>query len=106
MNDPQFVEAARHLAQLTLLEHETDPARVSSMVANALGRTASALDVEDFTAAARDFRALFAKSPEAARELIETGDSAPVASLDPVELAAWTLVANILMNRDDFISKN
>ena len=34
-----------------------------------------------------------------------TGDSTPNQTLDVAELAAWTMVANTLMNRDDFINK-
>ena len=38
--------------------------------------------------------------------LIHTGDSPPDESLDPVELAVWTMVVNTVMNRDDFLHKD
>ena len=48
---------------------------------------------------------MFRQKPDAAKELISTGDTRPDGTLDAAELAAWTLVANTLMNRDDFVSK-
>ena len=55
--------------------------------------------------AALQFFALFRKQPETARELIAVGDSIPDAELNPIELATWTMVANTVLNRDDFINK-
>ncbi len=37
---------------------------------------------------------------------MESGDSKPNADLDVNLLAAWTMAANVVMNRDDFINKN
>jgi hypothetical protein len=48
---------------------------------------------------------MFEQRPEAAVELINTGDSKPDETLQAAELAAWTIVANTLMNRDDFVNK-
>ena len=62
-------------------------------------------DVTDTIAAATGFRAFFKQHPDAAKELINVGDSTPDPALDVGELAAWTMVANTLMNRDDFINK-
>ena len=41
-----------------------------------------------------------------AKALVATGDSAPDPEIDPSELAAWTMVASILLNRDDVINVN
>ena len=42
---------------------------------------------------------------EAAKKLIHTGDSQPDASLDVVELAAYTGISNMVLNLDEVISK-
>jgi hypothetical protein len=105
MNDPQFVEAARHLAERALNKEAAYPQRATWMLTTVLSHPARPADVTDVVSAAEGFRAIFTKTPDAAKKLIVTGDSTPDPSLDPVELATWTLVANTLMNRDDFINK-
>ena len=43
---------------------------------------------------------------EAAGQLIAIGESKADENLDPVELAAWTMVGNLVLNLDEVISKN
>lgn len=106
MNDPQYVEAARYLAQTALTLHTDERARASMLLAEVLGRPPSETDLADVLSGALEFHKIFKDRPEDAARLIETGDSTPLESCDKVELAAWTLVANTLLNRDDFINKN
>ena len=75
------------------------------MLTTVLSRPTKDADVTDTIAAATGFRAFFKQHPDAAKELINAGDSTPDPALDVGELAAWTMVANTLMNRDDFINK-
>lgn len=105
MNDPQYVEAARHLAERTLKQTTDDHKRVTWMLETVLSRPANEADIVEMLSAANDFRTLFQKKNEAAAKLVGTGESIPDPALDVVELAAWTMVANTLMNRDDFINK-
>ena len=105
MNDPQFVEAARHLAQNALAQQAGDRQRASWMLRSVLRRPGSDVDVTEVLAAAAGFHGIFRQDPDAAKALIQNGDSAPNATLDAAELAAWTMVANTLMNRDDFLNK-
>jgi len=44
-------------------------------------------------------------NPKEARELVQVGESKPAADLPPVELAAWTLMANTLFNLDESLNK-
>ena len=44
-------------------------------------------------------------SPEDARRLIAIGQSKPAANIDAVELATNTVLANVLLNLDEVISK-
>jgi hypothetical protein len=105
LNDPQFVETARHLAQRSLLKHKDDRNRAMWMLKTALRHPGTQADVDDVLAVAAMMKDLFIKNEKAATDLINTGDSVPDGNLSPAELAAWTMVANTLMNRDDFISK-
>ncbi|MDG2129568.1 MAG: DUF1553 domain-containing protein [Fuerstiella sp.] len=105
MNDPQFVESARRLAENTIRQEADDQSRARWMLSAVLSRPAEAVDVADMIAAASDLKTMFQQQPEAAKDLISTGDTTPDETLDAAEVAAWTLVANTLMNRDDFVSK-
>jgi len=105
LNDPQFVECARRLAENTVNQAPEDQQRAEWMLRTVLSQPADPEDVTEIIAAVSEFRSLFEQQPEAATELISTGETVPQESLNPTELAAWTLVANTLMNRDDFVNK-
>ncbi len=105
LNDPQFVESARYLAEAAIKREQDDESRARWILATALSRPAHADDVADMAMAAEQFRSTYQQKPEAAKELISTGDTVADESLDAAELAAWTMIANIVMNRDDFINK-
>jgi hypothetical protein len=105
MNSPQFIEAARHLAESAIRENDDGKKRAEWMFQRTLSRPATPADIADMLAVAEAMRSLFKKDPKLAGELIRTGDSQPDESLAEVDVAAWTMVANTLMNRDDFISK-
>ena len=105
MNDPQYVESSRHLAEHSLRRYRDDRARAEWMLTTVLSRPADSHDTADVIAAAAELNSEFQSKAEAAKELINTGDSDPDKSLDTAELATWTMIANTLMNRDDFLNK-
>ncbi len=43
--------------------------------------------------------------PDEAAQLLSVGESKADPSLDPATLAAWTMLANELMNLDEFLNK-
>lgn len=49
--------------------------------------------------------AQFKARPEEAKKLLTVGESKPDASLDAVQLAAWAMLANELMNLDEVLNK-
>ncbi len=104
MNDPQYVEAARGLAQQAVRLGGTDTKRARWMFRRALSRRASDADVEQLVAASKVFRGQFNADPKAAEKLLGVGASPKPKDLDAIECASWTMVANLLMNRDDFLN--
>ena len=107
MNDPQYVEAARALAELALKEGGTTPEeRAAWMFKRATARAPDAEDLADLVGFYVDQKAGYTADPEAAKKLIAIGESKPDASLDPVELATWTMVANLILNLDEVITKS
>jgi hypothetical protein len=106
MNEPQNVEAARHLAQRALREGGPDPAaRATLMMRRVLGRGPSKKDLADLTTAYAAFREAYAAKPDEAKKLISLGDLKPEPSFDPVELAAWTMVGQVILNLDAVLTK-
>ena len=56
-------------------------------------------------AAFRAFGGDYYNPDEAARQLIDVGETRPDPSLNPSELAAWTMVANLMLNLDEVINR-
>ncbi len=106
MNDPQFVEAARHLGQLALLSKEqSDDARLDSIALRLMARPFTEVERKIVRASLAEFTAFYKTNPQDAAKLIAVGDSRADASLDVPTLAAWTMLANQLMNLDEVLNK-
>jgi hypothetical protein len=106
LNDPQFVEAARHLAQRTLVHGgPSADTRLDYMARRLLSRP---LEDTELTVVRTSLAALsehYAAHAEDARQLLAVGESEPDPSLDATELAAWTMLANQLINLDEVLNK-
>jgi hypothetical protein len=101
MNDVQFVEAARSLAQRVLPE----PDRLAGAFRMVLGRAPTTLEREKLTSSAAVYRDHFATDREAALKLIRVGASQPDPALDPADLAAWTTICSLILNLDEAVTK-
>ncbi len=110
MNDPTYVEAARGLAEHTLLEEtSTDDARLDAMFRRVLARRPSDAERSLLHAALARMRAHFAEQPESAAAFLRVGDAPLARPLDSpdvaAEVAAWTTLASSLLNLDEAISR-
>lgn len=105
LNDVQFVEAARVLAEKALTSSEAEDARIRFISQRLLARDFRAEEMtivkESLAALQKDFQA----RPEDAKKLIAFGESKADAKLDPVQLAAWTMLCNQIMNLDEMLNK-
>jgi hypothetical protein len=107
MNEPQFVEAARALAERTL--HDVGPnadSRARHMFQLCVGRSPSNAEVRDLISGVEVDRKHYQANPHEANELTSLGVSPPPDSFDPVELAAWTMAANTLLALDEVVTRN
>jgi hypothetical protein len=105
MNDPQFIEASRRLAENAIKSSADSQARLDHLSARLLSRT---LGKEDRQLALDTYQAALAAyqaDAAAATAMISNGASKPDPALDPAELAAWTLVASQILNLDESITK-
>jgi len=102
MNDPQYVEAARYLAERMMREPKQ---RMEFLAQQVLGRSFDAREAQIVQGAQADYLAHYQQHPEEAKKLIATGASVADAKLSAPELAAWTMVANQVLNLDEVLNK-
>jgi hypothetical protein len=106
MNDPTYVEAARALAQRSLLEGGSDEsARIAYAFRLATARKPSGKETGVLKSLLNSRLDAFRKDRRAAARLVAVGESARDARLDVAELAAWTTVASAILNLDETITK-
>lgn len=105
LNDPQFVEAARVLAETALKEAgESDDARLDSLSRRILCRSLTAIEVKVVLKIHQELLAFYKEQPAEATKLLTVGERKPPA-MDQAALAAWTMVANQLLNLDEVLNK-
>jgi mono/diheme cytochrome c family protein len=106
LNDPQFVEASRALAVRLLTEGgERNGQRLAFGFRLVTGRKPDREELEILREVLRAHRAEYRRHVEAARAWLSVGDFPLPAGLDPVEVAAWTAIANLLLNLDEAVTK-
>jgi hypothetical protein len=106
MNETQFVEAARELASRALREGGTrSEARLGYLFKLATARPPNANELSELQKILRDLLAHYRGDPRAAQQFIAVGESTPDSALDPSELAAWSMVANLVLNLDETLCK-
>ncbi len=106
MNEPGFVEASRNLAERVLREAgpETD-ARLTWAFRLVLARVPTEAELKFLRAEWQTFHERYTAQPDAAVKLIAVGESKAQAALVPAELAAYTAIANTILNLDEAVTK-
>ena len=102
LNDPQIVEAARHLAGRML--KEPADARVAWLFRAATSRAPTAKEAAILAALLAEQAAVYAKSPADADKLLAVGEAKSVAADRPA-LAAATVAALAVLNHTDAINR-
>jgi hypothetical protein len=97
-NDEQFLEASRVLAERTLQGAEGEPERLQQLFLRCTARTPTDSEFALLGEALAVELRRFQEAPEDAVRLLEVGETPPVEGLDPAEVAAWTLIANAVLN--------
>lgn len=106
LNDPQFVEAARHLAELTLKQGgPQEPQRMDFMAERLIARPLKTQEQKIVAAGLQDLLTHYQAAPDQAAALLKVGAVPADSSLDIPTLAAYTMVANQLMNLDEALNK-
>jgi hypothetical protein len=104
LNDPQFVEAARRLAERVMKQLPGNRAAQNRLAFRTLiGRAPDDTEARILARLFAEQRAIFAGHPDAAARLLEVGESRSDHALPPVELAAMTEMVSAIMNFDEFV---
>ena len=99
LNDPLFFECARHVGRRVVQRHQTTNERLQQAFLLTLGRTPSAEETDELNTFLAEQSKLLNKYPAFA------GDIAGSSMGDVQETALWSCLARVLMNTDEFISR-
>jgi len=106
LNEVTFVEAAKALA--ARMVHEGGKSAEERMAIGfrlATGREPQRNELAVLLDGWSSDHAAFQAAPETAKQLLAIGDSMVPPDVDPVELAAWTVTANVLLNLDEVVTR-
>jgi hypothetical protein len=101
LNDPVFIEAATALAYRAIAEAPDANSRLTAMFEHALNRPPTSLEVDKFRTSLDRFRKMYDADTEAAKQLAP----AELPGITRTEIAALVNAATVLLNLDEFITK-
>jgi len=105
INDVQFIEPCRVLAEKLLTEQTTDEARLDRLSWLFLSRPTTDAEKKILLKAVATFRQDYSTQPTEAAKLAKYGEWPVNSKLPAPEVAAWTLVASEMLNRDETLNK-
>jgi hypothetical protein len=107
LNDPQFVEAARTLAEQILRDIPGEaPEKITHAFEQVTGRLPKSAELETLQHRLKEEIETYRQAPDQAEALLRIGESQPDPSLDPAEHAAWTTVMSLLLNLSETITNS
>ncbi len=106
LNDVTFVEAARVLAERSMREAGSSAdERITRLFRLVLARPPSPDELRVLTTALDRHLARYRSNPQAAGELIAVGRAPHAAEFETAEVAAYTVLASLVLNLDEAITK-
>lgn len=105
LNDPQFFEAARVLAQQALAKGPGDAEIINYMVQSVVSRKARAEEIILLSKMHTEMKQSYSENPLKVKKILSVGEYPVDPALSPVEVASWALVANTVLNFDEALIK-
>ncbi|WDE99044.1 DUF1553 domain-containing protein [Lentisphaera profundi] len=105
MNDTQYLEAARMLAENTLKSSKENDKRLNLIFRKLSSRNAEADEILLMQDILNQHQQFYTQNKDAAKDLLSHGERKYDSTLDPVQLAAWTMLSSQLLNLDEVITK-
>jgi hypothetical protein len=106
MNDPQWVEASRALAERLIRQGGKQPEqRIQYLSELVLSHDPSPQMASVLQQSLNQMEKHYATDPTAAHDLVAVGEKPRDAAIPPPELAAWTMVVSEVLNLDEALNK-
>jgi hypothetical protein len=107
LNDPTYLEASRKLAERVLHKAPTDfDQRLQFLFRSVTCRVPTDRELAVLTRMWEQQRSHYQQQPQMIDALLSIGESPADKSLDPLELASWTMLASGVLNLDETITRN
>ncbi len=105
LNDPQFMEAARVLAERVIQQSDDITAQIVAAYRLSAGVKPGDAVLKMLTAAYHEELAAFKNDPERAKKLLAIGEHARNEKIDPAQHAALTIVCSMIFNLDETLTR-
>ncbi len=105
LNDIQFVEACRVLAEKLVKQKSSDDAKIRLTFLRFSGRSADPRELKVLLTALNEQRTEFLAKPQEAAKLLKIGETKPDSNLEAPEIAAMTVIVQMILNSDAVIWK-
>jgi hypothetical protein len=105
LNDPEFVEASRVLAEKILTESASDEQRLDALYERALCRHIKAREQASLTQFLQEQRSYYKEHPDDADKLLHVGFAQIPTGADAPELASWANTCRVVLNLHETITR-
>jgi hypothetical protein len=105
LNDETHVEAARVLAERVLQTPGNELSRLEMLWRRVLVRSATTEELAGLSGLLQRQKERFSTAPAEATSLLGVGAAKRDLNLDAAELASWTIVAQVVLNLDETLTK-
>jgi hypothetical protein len=105
LNDPVYIEAAQALGRNMFKAADSNAGRIEFGLKAALCRPIQAGEIEVLQKLHDKALEIFKSQPEAAKKMATEPLGALPEGMDVTEMAAWSVVANAILNLDEFLMR-
>ncbi|HEX3132415.1 MAG TPA: DUF1553 domain-containing protein, partial [Planctomycetota bacterium] len=101
LNDTSFLEAARVIASIAVRSDQATPARLEIITRRVLSRAPTTDENRVLTRELEHARTYYRSHPQDAAKLLSVGQSPVDPTLDYADVAAFAVIASLILNLDE-----
>jgi len=106
MNNPEIIEASRNLAYKAIAQKDNEKERIALMFKTVTSRDATENEVVTLKEYLESEKQKYTENTDAAEAFLSIGDSPTSSTLSSPEVAAYAMVANVIYNLDESITRS